>query len=139
MEPVLSTREYLNGAKVPQVLVATGDSYWGAQFKKYPWTIGFQPDYPGESKIYGQYINKNIPGVHASTVTGGGEQNLVKIQRGEVEISIIYTYDALKVLSGKGELKVPAPDLRPVRGEDLLVSHAWDLDSGLGVGPLDEP
>jgi branched-chain amino acid transport system substrate-binding protein len=60
-EPILSTRDYLNGAKVPQVLVATGDSYWGTQFKKYPWTIGFQPDYPGESKIYGQFIASKVP------------------------------------------------------------------------------
>jgi ABC-type branched-subunit amino acid transport system substrate-binding protein len=59
--PTLATRDYLNKAKVPQVLVATGDSYWGAQFKKYPWTIGFQPDYPGESRVYGQFINAKVP------------------------------------------------------------------------------
>ena len=29
--------------------------------KKYPYTIGFQPDYPGEAKIYGKYINANMP------------------------------------------------------------------------------
>jgi branched-chain amino acid transport system substrate-binding protein len=59
--PVLATRDYLNKAGVPQVLVATGDSYWGAQYKKYPWTIGFQPDYPGESRVYGQFINNKVP------------------------------------------------------------------------------
>jgi branched-chain amino acid transport system substrate-binding protein len=59
--PILATRDYLNKAKVPQVLVATGDSYWGAQYKKYPWTIGFQPDYPGESRVYGQFINSKVP------------------------------------------------------------------------------
>jgi len=59
--PTLATRDYLNKAGVPQVLVATGDSYWGAQYKKYPWTIGFQPDYPGESRVYGQFINAKVP------------------------------------------------------------------------------
>ncbi|HEV2590400.1 MAG TPA: ABC transporter substrate-binding protein [Gaiellaceae bacterium] len=59
--PTLATRDYLNKAKVPQVLVATGDSYWGAQYKKYPWTIGFQPDYPGESRVYGQFIASKVP------------------------------------------------------------------------------
>ena len=59
--PTLATRDYLNQNKVPQVLVATGDSYWGAQYKKYPWTIGFQPDYPGESRVYGQFIKNKIP------------------------------------------------------------------------------
>jgi branched-chain amino acid transport system substrate-binding protein len=59
--PTLATRDYLNKASVPQVLVATGDSYWGAQYKQYPWTIGFQPDYPGESRIYGNFIASKIP------------------------------------------------------------------------------
>jgi branched-chain amino acid transport system substrate-binding protein len=59
--PVLATRGYLNSHKVPQVLVATGDSYWGAQYKQFPWTIGYQPDYPGESKIYAKFINQKVP------------------------------------------------------------------------------
>ena len=58
--PVLATRPYLNKKKVPQVLVATGDSYWGADYKKYPWTIGWQPDYPGEAKIYAKFINDHV-------------------------------------------------------------------------------
>ena len=58
--PKLATRDYLNQNKVPQVLVATGDSYWGLQYKKYPWTIGFQPDYPGESRVYGQFIKNKV-------------------------------------------------------------------------------
>src|SRR5438067_5588535 len=58
--PVLATRAYLNGKKVPQVLVATGDSFWGTDYKKYPWTIGWQPDYPGEAKIYAKFITDKI-------------------------------------------------------------------------------
>ena len=59
--PNLAIRDYLNQQKVPQVLIATGDSYWGAQYKKYPWTMGFQPDYPGESRVYGQFIHNKVP------------------------------------------------------------------------------
>ena len=55
-EPVLSVRNYLNSHKVPQVLVSTGASYWGTQYKKYPWTIGWQPNYVAEGGLYGQYI-----------------------------------------------------------------------------------
>jgi branched-chain amino acid transport system substrate-binding protein len=58
--PNLSTWSYLNTHKVPQVVIATGDSYWGFSYKKYPWTIGYQPDYPGEGKIYGKYIAANM-------------------------------------------------------------------------------
>ena len=59
--PNLSIWKYLNDKKVPQVLIATGDSYWGFSAKKYPWTIGYQPDYPGEGKVYGKYIATNSP------------------------------------------------------------------------------
>src|SRR3981189_3159710 len=59
--PNLSTWSYLNTHKVPQVLIATGDSYWGFSYKKCPWTIGYQPDYPGEGKLYGRYIVQNMP------------------------------------------------------------------------------
>src|SRR5437763_6434512 len=59
--PNLSIWKYLNTKKVPQVLIATGDSYWGFSAKKYPWTIGYQPDYPGEGKVYGKYIAANLP------------------------------------------------------------------------------
>ena len=58
--PQLAVRGYLNQRKVPQVLVATGDSFWGVQYKQFPWTIGWQPDYPGEGKIYGQYIRAHV-------------------------------------------------------------------------------
>src|SRR5258705_4052305 len=59
--PGLATWGYLNQQKVPQVQLATGDSYWGFSYKKYPWTTGWQPDYPGEGKIYGRYSVANMP------------------------------------------------------------------------------
>ena len=60
--PALATWGYLNKAKVPQVLLATGDAYWGncvhnaCQGSTKPWTLGWQPDYPGEAKLYAKYI-----------------------------------------------------------------------------------
>jgi len=65
--PGLATWDYTNGKKVPQVFLATGDSYWGfCAYRKcsgslHPLTIGWQPDYPGESKAYGKYIAANSP------------------------------------------------------------------------------
>jgi branched-chain amino acid transport system substrate-binding protein len=56
-----ATRPYLNDLKVPQLFVATGASTWGADYKTYPWTIGWQPDYISESKIYAKDILKNKP------------------------------------------------------------------------------
>ena len=65
--PGLSTWGYLNKHKVPQVLLATGDAYWGncvhhaCQGSAKPWTMGWQPDYPGEAKLYAKYILKHKP------------------------------------------------------------------------------
>ncbi len=58
-EPNLAIRPYLNSNKVPQILVATGATTWGRDWKKYPWTGGWQPDYELEARIYGQSIARN--------------------------------------------------------------------------------
>jgi branched-chain amino acid transport system substrate-binding protein len=69
--PGLATWKYLNQRHVPQVLLATGDAYWGNCVHKAcpgagstspkPWTMGWQPDYPGEAKLYAKYILKHKP------------------------------------------------------------------------------
>jgi branched-chain amino acid transport system substrate-binding protein len=61
-EPVLGARAYLNQQKVPQALVSTGASYWGTQYKEFPWTTGWQPDYIAEGRLYGLHIKANFRG-----------------------------------------------------------------------------
>ena len=51
--------KYMNQQKVPHLFVATGATKWGDP-KNYPWTMGWQPTYQAEGKIYAQYILKNI-------------------------------------------------------------------------------
>src|SRR6184192_1732644 len=60
-ETNLATRPYLNAVKVPQLFVASGATTWGKDFKKYPWTIGYQPNYRAEGTIYGRYVAKTNP------------------------------------------------------------------------------
>src|SRR5437764_894572 len=55
-ETNLAIRSYLNQLGVPQLFVASGASTWGKDYKKYPWTIGYQPSYAAEGAIYGRYI-----------------------------------------------------------------------------------
>jgi len=57
----LATRPYINDQKVPDLFVATGSSHWGSEYKQFPWTIGYQPDYVSEAKIYAKDILKNHP------------------------------------------------------------------------------
>src|ERR1700712_4450960 len=51
----LATRTYLNENKVPQLFVASGDEEW-AHPKKFPWTMGWQPTFRSEGRIYANYI-----------------------------------------------------------------------------------
>jgi branched-chain amino acid transport system substrate-binding protein len=60
-EPQLAVREYMNSKKVPQLYLSTGASTFGFDQKKYPWTIGWQPDYQAEAAIYGRHIAANEP------------------------------------------------------------------------------
>lgn len=51
---------YLNEHKVPQLFVTTGATKWDDP-KGHPWTIGWQPNYQSEGRIYASYILKNKP------------------------------------------------------------------------------
>src|SRR6201747_1083145 len=55
-----AVQKYLNGKKVPQLFAATGASKF-TDPKNFPWTLGFNPNYFVEGRIYGQYIIKNYP------------------------------------------------------------------------------
>jgi branched-chain amino acid transport system substrate-binding protein len=46
---------------VPQVFVATGDTSFGADVAKYPYTIGFQPSYQAEGSLLGKYLSRARP------------------------------------------------------------------------------
>ena len=50
-----AVHKYLNQKKVPQLFVGTGATKWGDP-KHFPWTIGWQPNYQSEGRIYATYI-----------------------------------------------------------------------------------
>jgi ABC-type branched-subunit amino acid transport system substrate-binding protein len=51
---------YMNQKKVPQLFVATGATKWDDP-KHYPWTIGWQPNYQSEGRVYASYILEHKP------------------------------------------------------------------------------
>src|ERR1700754_1319998 len=55
-----AVQKYQNTKKVPQLFVATGASKWNDP-KAFPWTMGFQPSYRVEARIFAKYILKNKP------------------------------------------------------------------------------
>ena len=52
--------KYMNEKKVPQLFNATGATKWGDP-KNYPWTMGYQPSYQSESKVFAAHIMETKP------------------------------------------------------------------------------
>ena len=52
--------KYINAKKVPHLFISSGATKWGDP-KNFPWTMGWQPNYQSEARIYGQYLLKNKP------------------------------------------------------------------------------
>ena len=53
-------QKYLNARKVPQLFVATGATKWGDP-QNFPWTMGWQPNYQSEGRIYAKYVLQYKP------------------------------------------------------------------------------
>jgi branched-chain amino acid transport system substrate-binding protein len=77
-------RPYLNENKVPQLFVSTGASMW-ADPEHFPWTIGFNPNYQTEAKIYGINILKTSPDAKIGVLyqnDGFGKDYLIGLKAG---------------------------------------------------------
>ncbi|WP_376708186.1 ABC transporter substrate-binding protein [Bradyrhizobium cenepequi] len=55
-----ATMKYMNAKKVPQLFVASGGTKFSDP-KNLPWTMGFQPNYQSEGRIYAKYILTHFP------------------------------------------------------------------------------
>ncbi|MFC4114430.1 ABC transporter substrate-binding protein [Nonomuraea zeae] len=55
-----AVREYADRWGVPQAFVATGATQWGSD-TRHPWTIGFQPSYVAEARVYARYLAEARP------------------------------------------------------------------------------
>jgi ABC-type branched-subunit amino acid transport system substrate-binding protein len=58
--PNSAIHKYVNSKKMPHMFLATGASKWNDP-KNFPWTIGFNPNYHSEGKLYGQHILATKP------------------------------------------------------------------------------
>jgi branched-chain amino acid transport system substrate-binding protein len=58
--PNIAVQKYLNAKKVPQIFVSSGASRWNDQ-KHFPWTVGLNPTYELEGRVYAKYILKTKP------------------------------------------------------------------------------
>jgi branched-chain amino acid transport system substrate-binding protein len=51
----------MNNRKVPQLFVASGASKWNDP-QHFPWTMGWQPSYHSEARIYARHLLEHHPG-----------------------------------------------------------------------------
>ncbi len=82
--PNSAIRGYLNDNKVPQMFVATGANKWNDP-KQFPWTMGWQPSYQIEARIYARHILKNIPDAKIAVLYQNddfGKDYLIGLQEG---------------------------------------------------------
>src|SRR5215471_16445525 len=57
----LAVRSYLNQRQIPQLFVASGDEQLSNP-SVFPWTMGWQPSFRAEGRIYANYIHAAYPG-----------------------------------------------------------------------------
>ncbi len=55
-----AVHKYMNAKKVPQLFIASGSSKWD-DAKNFPWTMGYQPSYRSEARIFAKYVLANKP------------------------------------------------------------------------------
>src|SRR6201997_4709054 len=60
-EANLAVRKFLNDQQIPQLFVASGDDDWSNP-GTYHWTIGWQPSFRSEGRIYANYVQAFYPG-----------------------------------------------------------------------------
>jgi branched-chain amino acid transport system substrate-binding protein len=141
-EANLATRPYLNEQKVPQILVSTGASSWGTEYKKYPWTIGWQPNYIAEGYIYGKFIVGKVPQAKIGVlyqndayghdyITGlkrglGAKQSKIVAQEGyEVTASDVASQVAKLKASGANTFFVAATPTFAIQSVVLAYKLGW--------------
>jgi branched-chain amino acid transport system substrate-binding protein len=58
--PNISVQKYLNARHVPQIFVSSGATRWNDP-EHFPWTVGLNPTYELEGRLYAEYILKTRP------------------------------------------------------------------------------
>ena len=65
--PNTAIHKYMNQKKVPQLFVATGATKWGDP-KNHPWTMGWQPNYQSEAKVFAAHILETKPNAKIAVI-----------------------------------------------------------------------
>ena len=94
-------QKYMNAKKVPQLFVASGATKWNDP-QNFPWSMGWQPNYQNEARIYARYILKEKPNgkiavLYQNDDYGRDYLKGLKAGLGEKAASMIIAEDAYEV------------------------------------------
>jgi ABC-type branched-subunit amino acid transport system substrate-binding protein len=134
-----AVQKYLNAKKVPQLFAATGASKF-TDPKNFPWTMGYNPNYFVEGRIYGQYILKDHPNAKVAVLyqnddLGKDYLNGIKAGLGEKAASMIVgeaSYEVSDPTIDSQILKLKAS------GADLLFSAATPKQAAQAIKKVNE-
>ena len=123
--PNTAIQGYIDEKKVPQLFVATGADKWNDP-KHHPWTMGYQPSYRIEARIYARYILQNLPNAKIAVLYQNddfGKDYLIGLREGLGDKA-----DKLIVATQSYETTDPTVDSQVVSlqasGADLLLTAA---------------
>ena len=144
-EASLATRSQLNGLRVPQLFVGSGASTFGREHRRYPATIGFQPSYRAEGRVYGAYLARTKPrarvGVLFQSDTYGRELLAgLRVGIGRSSVRLVaaegYTAGSADVQSQLGRLNTGGADTLALFATPGVARVAAGFAARLGWRPL---
>ena len=116
--PNLAIRQYLNDNKVPQLFVATGAAVFSDP-QHFPWTMGYNPNYQTEARIYAKDILKTKPDGKIAVLyqnDGFGKDYLIGLKDGSVgsrrhdrQGSVLRDFRADRRFADRDACRVQAP------------------------------
>jgi len=104
-------RQYCNDNKIPQLFVASGAAMFSDP-KRFPWTIGYNPSYQTEARIYARHILDTKPGAKIAVLyqnDGFGKDYLIGLKEGLADKA-----DAMIVRQASYETTEPTVDSQVV-------------------------
>ena len=143
-EQNLATRDYLNAAKVPQLFVGSGATTFGRDYRRYPWTIGFQPSHRAEGWIYGSYLARTrarredrrpLPGRRYGTeLLAGLKQGIARSKARVVAAQPFEVTDAGRPVADLASLKASGADVLALFVAPPTATQAYASRTGSAGG-----
>src|SRR6187551_2181337 len=134
-----AVQKYLNTKKVPQLFAATGASKF-TDPKNFPWSMGFNPNYFVEGRIYGQYIIKEYPNAKVGVLYQNDD--LGKDYLNGIKAGLGARAEQMVVAEASYELSEPTIDSKILKikdaGTDLFFSASTPKQAAQAIKKIAE-